>query len=153
MASSPASSGGPKIGSEPVRSDINVTPLVDVCLVLLIIFMVVTPMLQSGVDVNLPETNKPEKIQEGENQLTVAIKADGQIFIGANWTPKENFLAAMKGIYENTPEKEVRIKADRYLKYGEVREVMKMVNDAGFTKAGMITTKKSGQGGEAAAGG
>jgi biopolymer transport protein ExbD len=151
MASSSGSgSSGPKIGSEPVRSDINVTPLVDVVLVLLIIFMVVTPMLQSGVDVNLPETNKPEKIQEGENQLTVAIKADGQIFIGQNWTPKENFLAAMKEIFDLTPEKEVRIKADRYLKYGEVREVMKLVNDAGFTKAGLITSKK--QGGEAAGG-
>jgi biopolymer transport protein ExbD len=121
-----------------------------VCLVLLIIFMVVTPMLQSGVDVNLPETTRPEKVQEGEKQLTVAIKADGQIFVGPNWVPPANFLATMKNIYELTPDKDVRIKADRYLKYGEVREIMKMVNEAGFTKAGLITTKKGGQGGEAA---
>src|SRR5262245_59479045 len=116
MAGSPSSSGGPRIGSDPVRSEINVTPLVDVCLVLLIIFMVVTPMLQKRVDVNLPETGRPEKVQEGENQLTIAIKADGQVFINENWQPKESFEARMKEIFDQTPEKDVRIKADRYLK-------------------------------------
>src|SRR5262245_49060803 len=133
MASqSNSNSGGPRIGSTPVRSEINVTPLVDVCLVLLIIFMVVTPMLQSGVDVNLPETTRPEKVQEGEKQLTIAIKADGQIFVGQNWVPKDNFAAAIRQVYDQTPDKDVRIKADRYLKYADVREIMRMVNDAGF---------------------
>jgi biopolymer transport protein ExbD len=144
MAGSSSSSGGPRIGSDPVRSEINVTPLVDVCLVLLIIFMVVTPMLQNGVDVNLPETGRPEKVQEGENQLTIAIKADGQVFINENWQPKESFEARMKEIFDQTPEKDVRIKADRYLKYGEVRDIMKMINEAGFNKAGLITLKKGG---------
>jgi biopolymer transport protein ExbD len=152
MAGMDSSGGGPKIGASPIRSEINVTPLVDVCLVLLIIFMVVTPMLQSGVDVNLPETSRPEKIQEGQNQLTVAIKADGQIFVGPNWMPKEQFPRAMQDIFAATPGKDVRIKADRYLPYKDVREVMKIVNDAGFTKAGLITTKRQGDASAAAGG-
>jgi biopolymer transport protein TolR len=151
MASQGQGGGGPKIGATPIRSEINVTPLVDVCLVLLIIFMVVTPMLQSGVDVNLPETNRPEKVQEGEKQLTIAIKADGQIFVQQNWVPKDNFAATIKQVYDQTPDKDVRIKADRYLKYAEVREIMKMVNEAGFAKAGLITMKKSGPAGAAPA--
>jgi len=152
MASYSSSSGGPRIGANPVRSEINVTPLVDVCLVLLIIFMVVTPMLQSGVDVNLPETNRPEKVQEGEKQLTIAIKADGQIFVGQNWVPKDNFATAIKTIFDQTPDKDVRIKADRYIKYGDVRDIMRLINVAGFTKAGLITMKKSGSAAPAAGG-
>jgi biopolymer transport protein TolR len=130
------------IAHSDVKSDINVTPLVDVCLVMLIIFMVVTPMLQTGVDVPLPETSKPERVQEGKNQLTVAIKADGSVFVGQNWVPKENLLETFKDIYSSTPDKDVRIKGDRHLKYKDVRDVMQVINTAGFTKAGLITTKK-----------
>src|SRR5215207_9334456 len=88
-----------------VRSDINITPLVDVCLVMLIIFMVVTPMLQKGVDVALPETAQPAKMPEGQKQLTIAVKADGSVFINQNWVPKETLLSAMKDIFAVTPDK------------------------------------------------
>jgi biopolymer transport protein ExbD len=130
-----------------VRADINVTPLVDVCLVLLIIFMVVTPLLQKGVDVALPETSTPEKIPENERQLTVAVKMDGSIFIGQDWTPKEQFLAKMKQIRVDSPTKEIVIKGDKRLKYKDVREVMRMINDAGFPKVGLISTKRDTSGG------
>ncbi len=136
-----------KIKPAPVNSDINVTPLVDVCLVLLIIFMVVTPLLQKGVDVALPETNRPEKIPENEKQLTVAIKMDGSVFVGQDWIPKNQLLAEFKKIRTDQPSREIVVKGDKRLKYKEVREVMRLLNDAGFTKVGLITHKKdSGHG-------
>ncbi|MGZ3414421.1 MAG: ExbD/TolR family protein [Isosphaeraceae bacterium] len=136
--------GGPKVDSVgSVQSDINVTPLVDVCLVLLIIFMVVTPLLQSGVPVLLPETNSPEKYPEGQKQVKIAIQEDGKMFIGQDWIPtKAELIRRMDDMLKTDPQKEVVIKADRRLKYKDVREVMKALNEAGFTRVGLITTKK-----------
>jgi biopolymer transport protein TolR len=136
--------GATKIESAgSVQSDINITPLVDVCLVLLIIFMVVTPLLQSGVPVLLPDTTSPEKYPEGQHQVKVAIQEDGKIFIGQDWIPtKAELIQRMDDMLKADPQKEVVIKADKRLKYKEVRDVMKALNDAGFTKVGLITTKK-----------
>ena len=125
-----------------VRSDINVTPLVDVCLVLLIIFMVVTPMLQKGVDVTLPETVNPDKMPENQKQLTMAIKQDGAVFVGQNWVPPENLKNSLAEIHEQTPDKDIIIKADRRLKYKDVRKLMQMVNEAGFSRVGLVTEKR-----------
>jgi biopolymer transport protein TolR len=135
---------GPKVESSgSVQSDINVTPLVDVCLVLLIIFMVVTPLLQSGIPVQLPETLNPEKYPEGQKQVKVAIQEDGKIFVGQDWVPtRADLTKRMEDMLAADPQKEVVIKADRRLKYKDVREVMKALNEAGFTKVGLITTKK-----------
>jgi biopolymer transport protein ExbD len=133
-------------GDFAVRSEINVTPLVDVCLVLLIIFMVVTPMLQQGVDVSLPETPEPAKMPEGAKQLNIAIKSDGQVYVGQQWVPNESLLTALRDIYNQTPDKQVVIKADKRLKYKDVREVMQMVNRAGFPGAGIETHKKDAGG-------
>ncbi|HKH43472.1 MAG TPA: biopolymer transporter ExbD [Thermoanaerobaculia bacterium] len=127
-----------------VRSDINITPLVDVCLVLLIIFMVVTPMLQKGVDVSLPETSKPDKMPENQKQLTVSIKQDGNVFVGDKWVPDENLKASLEEVHTSNPDKEVVIKADRRLKYKKVRGLMQMINEAGFSRVGVITDKEKG---------
>ncbi|HKI04057.1 MAG TPA: biopolymer transporter ExbD [Thermoanaerobaculia bacterium] len=127
-----------------VRSDINITPLVDVCLVLLIIFMVVTPMLQKGVDVTLPETSTPDKMPENQKQLTVSIKQDGTVFVGPNWVTDENLKAAFEEVHTANPDKEVVIKADRRLKYKKVRSVMQMINESGFSRVGVITDKEKG---------
>jgi biopolymer transport protein ExbD len=129
-----------------VRSDINVTPLVDVCLVLLIIFMVVTPMLNKGVDLALPETQAPEKMPEGQKQLTVSIKPDGNVHIGQNWVPDENLKAALAEIQEATPDKNVVLYGDRRLKYKQVRRVMQILNEAGFSRVGIVTKKKDAGG-------
>lgn len=130
-------------GDVAVKSEINVTPLVDVCLVLLIIFMVVTPLLQQGVDVSLPETRKPEKMPEGAKQVTIAIKANGEVFVGQDWVPDVSQLEAkMKEMYVQSPEKDVVLKADRRLKYKQVRRVMQVVNESGYTGLGLITTRR-----------
>jgi biopolymer transport protein TolR len=128
-----------------VKSEINVTPLVDVCLVLLIIFMVVTPMLQKGVDVQLPETLSPEKMPENERQLTVSIKENGNIFLQENWVPEESALQEqLTQMHEQSPDRAVVIKGDRRLKYKEVRRIMQLINEAGFTRVGLVMEREGG---------
>jgi len=131
-----------------VNSDINVTPLVDVCLVLLIIFMVVTPLLQKGVAVQLPETSQPEKVPENEHQDIVAVTQDGSVYLGQTWIPRAQVAAEFKRLKAESPNKELVLKGDKRVKYKEVRQVMKDLNDAGFTKVGLITTKSGGEGGQ-----
>ena len=131
-----------KMDAGGVRGDINVTPLVDVCLVLLIIFMVVTPMLQEGVAVDLPEIQEPEKMPEGAKQLTISIKGDGTVFVGDTWVTTEMLPRTLTEIHTRSPEKDVVMKAHRALKYKKVREVMKVLNEAGFTNVGLVTLKR-----------
>src|SRR5579864_968886 len=129
---------------QEVKSQINVTPLVDVCLVLLIIFMVVTPMLQKGVDIQLPETVNPTKMPENAKQLTLAIKSDGSVFVNQNWVTKENLKNTLAEVHTSTPDKDVVIKADRRLKYKDVRGLMQLVNEVGFSRVGLVTEKRKG---------
>jgi biopolymer transport protein TolR len=130
-------------GAGEVKSDINVTPLVDVCLVLLIIFMVVTPMLQKGVHISLPPAAASEKKPDGANTLTVAIDAKKQIFIERDAVPKENFLSAMQELHDRSPEKTIYIKADKLLKYGDVKDIMMKCNQAGFDHVGLLTEPRA----------
>ena len=130
-------------GTGSVKSEINITPLVDVCLVLLIIFMVVTPLLTQGHAVALPETDQPEKMPQGAKQLNVAIEQDGSVFVEDKWVPADQLTAKFKDIHEATPDKEVVIKADRRIKYAEVRKLLKAINSAGFPGAGLETHKKN----------
>jgi len=133
--------------AEPVvRGDINVTPLVDVCLVLLIIFMVVTPMLHEGVDVALPSTVDPAKMPKGQKQLTVAVKQDGSVFVQQNWVTAENLPGTLKEIHDGNPDKTVVVKGDKRLKYKDVRKVMRLINEAGFTRVGLAIDKKQAAG-------
>ncbi len=129
-------------GRHETKSEINVTPLVDVCLVLLIIFMVVTPMLQKGKPVLLPKTDNPGKKPETPNELLVSVQADKTIFIETKWYPDKDFAAKMKELNERAGSKDVLIKADNRLAYGDVKNVMRMIKDAGFEKVGLITEKK-----------
>ncbi len=129
-------------GRQDMKSDINVTPLVDVCLVLLIIFMVVTPMLQKGKPVMLPQTERPDKKPESDKELLISVQADKTIFIDTKWYPDKEFAAKMKEIGERSSNKDVLIKADQRLTYGDVKNVMRMVKDGGFERVGLITEKR-----------
>ncbi len=129
-------------GRQSVKSEINVTPLVDVCLVLLIIFMVVTPMLQKGRPVLLPQTDKPEKKPESKNEILISIEADKNVFIESKWFPDREFLSKMKEMGERSTGKDVLIKADNRLTYGDVKKVMRMIKEGGFEKVALITEKK-----------
>jgi len=129
-------------GRQDMKSDINVTPLVDVCLVLLIIFMVVTPMLQKGKPVMLPQTERPDKKPESDKELLISVQSDKTIFIDTKWYPDKEFAAKMKEIGERSSNKDVLVKADQRLNYGDVKNVMRMITDGGFERVGLITEKK-----------
>jgi biopolymer transport protein ExbD len=136
-----------KLSKGALTSDINVTPLVDVCLVLLIIFMVVTPMLQKGVPVNLPVTDEPETTPDTEKQLQISVKADNSVYIGPNVVRREQVQSALQEIHDRTPDREVAVKGDRLTKYGEVLDVLKACREVGFNDVGLITQpKKTGEG-------
>jgi biopolymer transport protein ExbD len=134
-------SGG---GPHTLQSDINVTPLVDVCLVLLIIFMVVTPMLQKGIPIQLPVTENPDKKPENakEKLITVAWGDPPKYYIDTKWFPKADFQKELDEMYQRDPAAGLVIKADQRLKYGEVKEVMRMTKEAGFQDVGLIVDKK-----------
>ena len=103
----------PGSSENDVKSDINVTPLVDVCLVMLIIFMVVTPLLRAGADVNLPQTNLPPKMPEGSKQKTISMTARAEVVIDGVWIPDQNLKAYFKDLFTQSPEKTLVIKADK----------------------------------------
>lgn len=129
-----------------VKGDINVTPLVDVVLVLLIIFMVVTPMLQQGVDVKLPFGPHAEKKPGEEDDLMISIKEDGTVFIGQSWVADNDLSAFLTAEYDRDPSRTVMFKADSRLQFKRVREVMKAANEAGFSRIAVLTEIQSGAG-------
>jgi biopolymer transport protein ExbD len=131
---------GPGGGSpDEIKGDINVTPLVDVCLVLLIIFMVVTPMLQQGVDVLLPEGPHAEKKPGKEGDLMISIKQDGTVFVGQDWIPDRDLPRYLKAEHDKNPGRDVMIKADKRINFGKVRTVMKAANEAEFHGVAFLT--------------
>jgi biopolymer transport protein TolR len=139
-----------KLSHAALSSEINVTPLVDVVLVLLIIFMVVTPMLQKGVPVNLPVTEDPEKTPDTEKQLQISVKSDGSVYLGPNVVRKDQVEASLKEIFERTPDREIAVKGDRLVKYGDILDVLKACREVGFNDVGLISQpRKSAAGGEA----
>ncbi|HEU4402585.1 MAG TPA: biopolymer transporter ExbD [Candidatus Polarisedimenticolia bacterium] len=136
-------------GNRALNSDINVTPFVDICLVLLIIFMVVTPMLQEGIQINLPYAKNTEKHEDDEaHAIVVAIKGEpnGSIatYVSKKPIPRDQYQAEMTEIHDRTPDKSVLIKADRAMKYGDVRKVMIETNEAGFNEVSLVSEKLPG---------
>jgi len=133
-------------GSRGLNSDINVTPFVDICLVLLIIFMVVTPMLQEGITIHLPYAKNTSKTPDDDaHAIVVAVPNDKQIYIQKKPVPRDQYLAEMTEIHDRMSDKSVLIKADRAMKYGDVRKMMIETNQAGFDSVALVTEKVPGQ--------
>lgn len=127
-----------------VNSDINVTPMVDVMLVLLIIFMVVTPMLQKGVSVDLAKVNNPEQMQDAdkEDALIIAVMRDGKVYFGNDQITPDLLTNKVKDKLANRPNKTVYVRADARAKYGSVVEVVDNVRSAGVDDLGLLTDQR-----------
>ena len=139
-----------QMGGRGLNSDINVTPFVDICLVLLIIFMVVTPMLQEGITINLPYAKKSENHpDDDEHAVVVAVKTEKNgeqvVFVQKKPVPRDQYQAEMTEIHDRMPNKNILIKADRSMKYGDVRRIMVETNQAGFESVALVTEKVQGQ--------
>ena len=132
-------------GSEGVKSDINVTPLVDVMLVLLIIIMIVAPLLQQGAPLTLPiATNSSEK-PETQEQTVVAVTADGGLWINSVRVPDNDFQRRVQDALEDKTQKVVIIKADDDAQYSAVMKAMDQLRAVGIEDMGLITeTRNSG---------
>jgi biopolymer transport protein ExbD len=135
-----SSGTGPSGGS---IADINVTPMVDIMLVLLIIFMVVTPLLQKGVSVDLAKTKNPREMREAdrEDAIMVAVTRDGKIFLNADQLPKDRVGEKIKDLLAAKVDKTVYVRSDRRAKYGEVVDVVDIVRASGVDTLGLLTEK------------
>jgi biopolymer transport protein TolR len=133
--------GGAKGG---VKADINVTPLVDVMLVLLIIMMLVAPMLQQGVSVKLPTAANTVDKPEVQGQTVVAIGRDKQMYLNARPVQEGEMATKVNELLENAKEKIVLIKADEEVEYGAVMAAMDQLRQAGIEDIGLITERKKG---------
>ncbi len=119
-------------------SDINVTPLVDVVLVLLIIFMVAAPMLQMGIDVNLPRV-KSKSIDVTEEKLVLTVNSAKEVFLNKTKIPLSGLRIKLLNIFSGRIDRDLFLRADKNVPYGFVVEVMSEVRKAGVDKLGMIT--------------
>jgi len=125
-------------------AEINVTPLVDVMLVLLIIFMVTAPMMTQGVDVDLPATTN-KALRQKENPLVISITRDGKIHLGKIQVHDSLLSQQLESMSVEEKEKPIYLRADKEVPYGRVVELMSRIKQAGFVKLGMITQPEGQQ--------
>lgn len=119
-------------------SDINVTPLVDVMLVLLIIFMVTAPMMQQGIEVDLP-TAQAKALDSSENDIIISVTRSGEVYLNNHSYPVEELSDKLRAIKQEREVKEVFLKADSRVEYGQVIRVMAGIRQAGIEGLGMMT--------------
>ena len=119
-------------------SEINVTPMVDVMLVLLIVFMVTAPLLTVGVPVDLPKTRAPALGQDKE-PLSVTVAKDGKVYLQKQAVDPETLVAKLQAISQNGYDQRIFVRGDRSVDYGRVMQVMGMLSGAGFTHIGLVT--------------
>jgi biopolymer transport protein TolR len=118
-------------------SEINVTPMVDVMLVLLVIFMVAAPLLTVGVPVDLPQTNAPT-INEQKEPLAISIDAQGKLYIQESPVSDDELIPRLQAITKNNPQADIYVRGDNAINYGRVLAVMGMVSAAGFSKVSLV---------------
>jgi biopolymer transport protein TolR len=131
-----------KPGRGNIRSDINVTPLVDVCLVLLIILMVVTPILHAGVKVDLPRTAKASPLPAEQSHLAVSIVEDGSVYVRNNRVADADLSDFLTALHAAEPDREVIVRGDRRLGYERVSEVLAILSEVGFKRVGLVTERR-----------
>ena len=125
-------------GSRRLLAEINVTPFVDVMLVLLIIFMVTAPMMMQGVDVNLPRTTT-QAIPSEEERLVISITAKRDLYLNEYKISLDSLRSKLEAIFQNRPDRAVFLRADETLPYGFVVEVMAAIRQSGIKRIGMVT--------------
>ena len=127
----------------PPMADINVTPMVDVMLVLLVIFMVTAPLLTVGVQVDLPKT-KAKAIAGSDEPLAVSIDRDGNVYVQDTQMDLNAVVPRLQAISDNNPEVRIFVRGDANVDYGSVMQVMGVLNAAGFSRVALITTQQHG---------
>ncbi len=142
--------GGSKVGGYQRRnsrrrsntgtmSDINVTPLVDVMLVLLIVFMVAAPLMTTGVPIELPKTQAKQLATPSE-PLTISVQADRKVFIDKTEIALSDLAAKLQALAKNGTDEQLMVRGDTNVPYGAIMEVMGVLNSAGFSKISLVTT-------------
>ena len=119
-------------------SEINVTPFVDVMLVLLIVFMVTAPLLTVGIKVDLPKV-KATALTDIKDPIEITVKLDGEVYIGESTVEVENLIPRLNAITEQNTEARIYIRGDRVVAYGRIMEIMSIINSAGYIKVALIT--------------
>lgn len=122
-------------------SEINVTPFVDVMLVLLIVFMVTAPLLTVGVSIDLPET-RAQQLQGDTDPLTVSVSEDSRIFLQSTEIPIDELVPKLVAIASNGYDERIFVRSDRSVPYGEVMRVMGRLNEAGFRRIALVTEQE-----------
>jgi biopolymer transport protein ExbD len=123
-----------------LQSDINVTPFVDVCLVLLIIMMVITPMIVTGIPVHLPAGRTSQPFDPSTRQLPVTVNADATIYIDGTVLRREQLVGELQRRHEEHPDRPVLVRGDTSVKYGEIAAVVDTCRLAGFKDVSLATT-------------
>ena len=141
MGMNVGSSGGYNKGRGAYRpmAEINVTPFVDVMLVLLIIFMVAAPLLTAGVPIDLPDSRAKAISDEDNKPLEVTVSKDGKIFVGETEVDQTRMVTILTSMTENNPDRRIYIRADKGIDYGQVMSVLGEINGAGFSKVALIS--------------
>ena len=126
---------------EPM-SEINVTPFVDVMLVLLIIFMVTAPLLTVGIPVDLPKV-KASALTDQKDPLEITVKLDGSVYLGESLVKVENLIPRLNAITDQNSQTRIYVRGDRVVAYGRVMEIMSLINTAGYVKVALIVQNPS----------
>ena len=119
-------------------SEINVTPFVDVMLVLLIVFMVTAPLLTVGIPVDLPKV-KASALTDQKDPLEITVKIGGEIYLGESEVDVENLIPRLNAITELNKEARIYVRGDRVVAYGRIMEIMSLVNSAGYIRVALVT--------------
>ena len=119
-------------------SEINVTPFVDVMLVLLIVFMVTAPLLTVGIPVDLPKV-KASALTDQKDPIEITVNLEGEVYIGESLVEVDNLIPRINAITELNKEARIYIRGDRVVAYGRVMEIMSIINSAGYIKVALIT--------------